>query len=89
MVEITITNVSKTCQNCSKVEYLSVPAATLVSSEWLFSDAGNLINTKRTNFDTNLAAIMLFLKRNQNTMHILHQNGTMKQVILRYIRLSQ
>ncbi|GBC17767.2 zinc finger BED domain-containing protein 1-like [Rhizophagus irregularis DAOM 181602=DAOM 197198] len=44
--------------------------ATSVSSERLFSDAENLINTKRTSLDTNLAAKMLFLKRNLNTMHV-------------------
>jgi hypothetical protein len=50
-------------------KYLAV-LATSVSSERLFSDAENLINTKRTSLDTNLAGKMLFLKRNLNTMHI-------------------
>ncbi|GBC41300.2 zinc finger BED domain-containing protein 1-like [Rhizophagus irregularis DAOM 181602=DAOM 197198] len=50
-------------------KYLAVPA-TSVSSERLFSDAGNLINAKRTNLDTNLVAKILFLKRNIKTMHV-------------------
>jgi hypothetical protein len=50
-------------------KYLAV-LATSVSSERLFSDAENLINTKRTSLDTNLAGKMLFLKRNLNIMHI-------------------
>ncbi|GBC17784.2 hypothetical protein RIR_jg22299.t1 [Rhizophagus irregularis DAOM 181602=DAOM 197198] len=54
--------------------YLSLPLALETENpldyERLFSDAENLINTKRTSLDTNLAAKMLFLKRNLNTMHV-------------------
>ena len=50
-------------------KYLAIPA-TSVSSERLFSDAGNLISAKRTNLDTNLAGQMLFLKRNIKAMQV-------------------
>jgi hypothetical protein len=50
-------------------KYLAIPA-TSVSSERLFSDAGNLISAKRTNLDTNLAGQMLFLKRNIDKMRV-------------------
>jgi hypothetical protein len=50
-------------------KYLAIPA-TSVSSERLFSDAGNLISAKRTNLDTKLAGQMLFLKRNVKTIKV-------------------
>ena len=60
MMAITVENVSKTFKNCF----------TSVSSEWLFSDARNLINTKRTNLDTKLVGQLLFLKKNLNMMQV-------------------
>jgi len=52
---------------------LAIPA-TSVSSERLFSDAGNLINAQRTCLNTNLVEKMLFLKRNMNVMNIFAPN---------------
>uniref|UniRef100_U9UP26 HAT C-terminal dimerisation domain-containing protein n=1 Tax=Rhizophagus irregularis (strain DAOM 181602 / DAOM 197198 / MUCL 43194) TaxID=747089 RepID=U9UP26_RHIID len=48
-------------------KYLAIPA-TSVSSERLFSNAGNVISVKRINLDIKLAGQMLFLK-------FLHKNG--------------
>ena len=50
-------------------KYLAI-LATSVSSERLFSDARNLINTKRTNLDTKLVGQLLFLKKNLNMMQV-------------------
>ncbi len=54
-------------------KYLAIPA-TSVSSERLFSDAGNLINAQRTCLNTNLVEKMLFLKRNMNVMNVFAPN---------------
>jgi zinc finger BED domain-containing protein 1 (E3 SUMO-protein ligase ZBED1) len=55
------------------LKYLSIPASS-VSSERLFSDAGNIINQKRTRLNCNLVAKMLFLKRNMKFMNVFAPN---------------
>ncbi|CAB5381282.1 unnamed protein product [Rhizophagus irregularis] len=50
-------------------KYLSIPGSS-VSSERLFSDAGNQITAKCTRLDSKLAGKMMFLKRNSNAIHI-------------------
>ncbi len=51
--------------------YLAV-SATFTPSEWLFSDAGNLIAVKRTRLLPELFKQMIFLKRNINRFESIH-----------------
>ena len=54
-------------------KYLAIPA-TFISSEYLFSNAGNLINAQRMCLNTNLVRKMLFLKQNMNVINVFASN---------------
>ena len=51
--------------------YLAIPA-TSISSERLFSDAGNLLSAKRSRIDSELFKRILFLKRNATKVSSIH-----------------
>jgi hypothetical protein len=52
--------------------FLAIPA-TSTSSERLFSDAGNLLTSKRTRLDSELFKRMMFLKRNATKVANIHK----------------
>ena len=52
--------------------FLAIPA-TSTSSERLFSDAGNLLTSKRTKIDSELFKRMMFLKRNETKVESIHK----------------
>lgn len=52
--------------------FLAIPA-TSTSSERLFSDAGNLLTSKRTRIDSELFKRMMFLKRNATKVKSIHK----------------
>jgi hypothetical protein len=52
--------------------FLAIPA-TSTSSERLFSDAGNLMTSKRTRIDSELFKRMMFLKRNATKVTSIHK----------------
>jgi hypothetical protein len=54
--------------------FLAIPA-TSTSSERLFSDAGNLLTSKRSNIDSELFKRMIFLKRNATKVENIHNNN--------------
>jgi hypothetical protein len=54
--------------------FLAIPA-TSTSSERLFSDAGNLLTSKRSNIDSELFKRMIFLKRNAMKVENIHNNN--------------
>jgi len=52
-------------------KYLAVSACS-TSSERLFSDAGNILTSKRTRMSPKLFQKMLFLKKNSNNLESIH-----------------
>ena len=52
--------------------FLAIPA-TSTSSERLFSDAGNLLTSKRSRIDSELFKRMMFLKRNATKVTNIHK----------------
>ena len=59
--------------NLAKIarQYLSI-SATSTPSERLFSDAGNIINNKRTRLDSEFFKKIIFLKKNTNCITSIH-----------------